>query len=116
MTLPNKIVDKVIKTAWNSKAPSKCMLPQQSWVEKIFAPEVYCSVPRETNIFTTNNGTCEARLYLRGEEDIIGLHYDDVLGNTFREKRALFARMTIDNLQELAQEETASRIAVTART
>ena len=59
------------------------MLPQQSWAEQIFAPEVYCSVPRETNIFTTNNGPCEARLYLRGEEDIIGLHYDDVLGNTF---------------------------------
>ena len=80
------------------------MLPQQSWAEKIFAPEVYCSVPRETNTFTISNGTCEARLYVRGEEDTIGLHYDDVPGNTFREKRAVIARMTIDNLKEMAQE------------
>ena len=61
-------------------------------------------MPRETNIFTTNNGTCEARLYLRGEEDIIGLHYDDAPGTTFRVKKAFFARLTIDNLREMVKE------------
>ena len=67
---------------------------------------MYSSVPRETNIFTTNNGTCEARLFLRGEEDIIGLHYDDVPGNTLREKRAMIARMTIDTMKQIVQEKS----------
>ena len=94
----------MLKKAFDSQALTKTLLPAETWANKIFSPELYASEERETNIFTTNNGCCEARLYLKGEEDIIGLHYDDVPGSTFREKRSLFARMTIDNLKELVQE------------
>ena len=34
----------------------------------------------------------------------MGIHYDDVLGNTFCEQRTLIARMTADKLKELVQE------------
>ena len=99
-----KAVERMLKRAFESQTRTITMLPQQPWANKIFQPEIYHTADKDVNIFTTNNGMCEARLYLSGGEDVVGLHYDDIPGDNFHAKRHAVSAMTIDQLGSIVKE------------
>jgi len=99
-----KRLDKLLRKALDGHARTVCMLPQQPWASKVFMPEMFHTTDHDVNVFTTNNGMCEGRIYLSGSEAIVGIHYDDIAGDSFRAKRHTIAGMTIDQLGEQIKE------------
>ena len=99
-----KRVDKLLRKALECHARTVTMLLQQPWATKIFAPEIFHTSNRDVNVFTTNNGMFEGRIYVEGSEDIVAIHYDDLPGDTFRQKRHSVTALTIDQLGVVVRE------------
>ena len=71
---------------------------------QIYDPMLQINTNMHCQVYTTENGVVQARLYLSGSEVIVGIPYPNVPGQTFREKRAHVQTQTVDQLVQLARD------------
>ena len=99
-----KKLEGLITKAFTRNMTSKLMLPDESWAHRIYQPELYGCTAVHSSIFPTNNGCCEARLFLSGSQTVCGLPLETIPGITLSEKRLAVANMTIDELSNFMTE------------
>ncbi len=92
----------MLAKAFDNQTRAWMLLPDQPWAEKIYKPELFGTSDRYTSVFTTNNGTCEARLYLQGQEHLIGIPYSKIPGEGFRQERQAASMFHTATLKVLA--------------
>ena len=96
-----KRVEKLIREGFDAHCSSKLLLPEEEWADHVYNPQVYSTTSGFATVFTTNNGTIEARLILAGEEILVGVPYEGCPGTTFRDKRHFIGQLDVDKLATL---------------
>ena len=95
---------------WRKSFDNQCftalVLPDQQWAAPVYALELFGTAERHVDVFTTGHCTAELRMYIAGSEDIIGLPYREVPGESFKEKRQNVSRMTVDGLKTVVAQTT----------
>ena len=99
-----RAVEKALKTGFDSQLLTRQVLPDEPWAQRIFTPDVFATNFKYNHVFTTNNCTVEARVYLSGSQVTMTVPAVQVPGGSFQDKRLAICRMAIDDLELLIKE------------
>jgi hypothetical protein len=98
-----KKIDKLINTAYPNECCTRLMLPDEPWAHKLYSPEIYVRTAAMSDVSWTPNCVASARVLLSGSDDICGITFGAVPGDTISEKRHALSQMTVDALDALMQ-------------
>ena len=99
-----KRVDKLLKSHVDGQCRTRPCLPGEPWTKRIYWPGLYMQKDGANHIFTTNNATIGARVYLSGADHLLGVPAAAVPGNGLRETRHAMSNMSMDELKALAKD------------